>query len=148
MKRKKILIPLLVLVVAGLAAKFVLAKPPPVVRHKIDGVVYVLPKEFLLNLSDGRYAKLNVALVLDHAQPTAPAAGGHEAPAEPPEGFGTLEQEAAVRDIVTDVVTGQSGDELVSASGRREVKEEILRGIRAHTDVRVEEILIPDVAVQ
>ncbi len=148
MKSKKVMIPLLVLVVVGIAAKFVLAKPAPIVHHKIDGVVYVLPKEFLVNLSDGRYAKLNVALVLDHSQPTAAAAGGHEAPAAPPEGFGTLEQEAAVRDIVTDVVTGKSGDVLVSASGRKQVKEEILKGIRAHTDVKVHEVLMPDVAVQ
>ena len=148
MKSKKVMIPLLVVVLAGVAAKFVLAKPPPVVHHKIDGVVYVLPKEFLLNLSDGRYAKINVALVLDHSQPTAAAAGGHGAPAAPPEGFGTLEQEVAVRDIVTDVVTGQSGDELVSAKGRKKVKEEILTGIRAHTDVKVHDVLLPDVAVQ
>ena len=148
MKRKKVLIPLLVLVVAGLAAKFVLAKPAPEVHHKIDGTVYVLPREFLVNLSDGRYAKVNLALVLDHSQPTAAAAGGHEAPASPPEGFGTLEQEAAVRDVVTDVLTGQSGDELVSARGRQQVKDEILREIRAHTDVRVHEVLLPDVAVQ
>ncbi|MGB2710467.1 MAG: flagellar basal body-associated FliL family protein [Conexibacter sp.] len=148
MKSKKVLIPLLVIVVAGIAAKFVLAKPAPEGKHKIDGTVYVLPKEFLLNLGDGRYAKLSVALVLDHSQPTAAAAGGHGAAPEPPEGFGTLEQEAAVRDIVTDVVTGQSGDELVSARGRRHVKEEILAGIRAHTDVKVHEVLLPDVAVQ
>jgi flagellar FliL protein len=148
MKRKKVLIPLLVIVVAGLAAKFVLAKPPPVVHHKVDGVVYVLPKEFLVNLNDGRYAKLNVALVLDHTQATAPAAGGHGAAAAPPEGFGTLEQEAVVRDIVTDVVTGQSGDELVSPRGRRAIKEEILRELREHSDVRVHEVLLPDVAVQ
>jgi flagellar basal body-associated protein FliL len=148
MKRKKILIPLLVVVVAGLAAKFVLAKPAPEVHHKIDGVVYVLPKEFLVNLSDGRYAKVNVALVLDHSQPTAAAAGGHEAAAEPPEGFGTLEQEAAVRDVITDVLTGQSGDELIDRRGREQVKEEILREIRARTDVRTEEVLLPDVAVQ
>jgi flagellar FliL protein len=148
MKRKKILIPLLVLVVAGLAAKFVLAKPAPEGHHKIDGVVYVLPKEFLVNLSDGRYAKVNLALVLDHSQATAPAAGGHEAPAAPPEGFGTLEQEAAVRDVVTDVLTGQSGDELINRKGREHVKEEILRGIRSRTDVRVHEVLLPDVAVQ
>ena len=114
-----------------------LAKPAPEVHHKIDGVVYVLPKEFLVNLSDGRYAKVNVALVLDHSQPTAAAAGGHEAAAEPPEGFGTLEQEAAVRDVVTDVLTGQSGDELIDRRGREQVKEEILREIRARTDVRV-----------
>ncbi len=149
MKRKKILIPLLVLVVAGLAAKFVLAKPPPEGHHKIDGVVYVLPKEFLVNLSDGRYAKVNLALVLDRTQATAPEAGGHEgAAAAPPEGFGTLEQEAAVRDVVTDVLTGQKGDELISRKGRKQVKAEILRGIREHTDVRVREILLPDVAVQ
>lgn len=148
MKRKKILIPLLVVLVAGVAAKFVLAKPAPEVHHKIDGTVYVLPKEFLVNLSDGRYAKVNVALVLDHSQPTAPAAGGHGAAPEPPEGFGTLEQEAAVRDVVTDVLTGQSGDELIAARGRRAVKEEILRRLRARTDVRVHEVLLPDVAVQ
>lgn len=148
MKKKKVLIPLLVVVLAGVAAKFVLAKPPPEVHHKVDGVVYVLPKEFLLNLGDGRYAKLNVALVLDHSQPTAAAAGGHGAAPAPPEGFGTLEQEAVVRDIVTDVVTGKNGDELISASGRREVKEQILAAIRKHTDVKVHDVLLPDVAVQ
>lgn len=148
MKRKKILIPLLVVVIAGIAAKFVLAKPAPEVHHKIDGVVYVLPKEFLVNLSDGRYAKVNVALVLDRSQATAPAGGGEGGGAPPPDGFGTLEQEAAVRDVVTDVLTGQSGDELIAARGREDVKAEILRGIRTRTDVRVNEVLLPDVAVQ
>lgn len=148
MKRKKILIPLLVLVIAGLAAKFVLAKPAPEPHHKLEGAVYVLPKEFLVNLSDGRYAKVNLALVLDRTQATAAEAGGEGGAAAPPEGFGTLEQEAAVRDVVTDVLTDQSGDELISARGRREVKEEILRGIRARTDVRVNEVLLPDVTVQ
>jgi flagellar FliL protein len=148
MKRKKILIPLLVVLVAGLAAKFVLAKPAPEPHHKIDGTVYVLPREFLVNLSDGRYAKVNVALVLDRSQATAAAGGGEGGGAEPPEGFGTLEQEAAVRDVVTDVLTGQRGDELIDRRGREQVKDELLRGIRARTDVRVNEILLPDVAVQ
>jgi flagellar basal body-associated protein FliL len=148
MKRKKILIPLLVVVIAALAAKFVLAKPAPEVHHKIDGAVYVLPKEFLVNLSDGRYAKVNVALVLDRSQATAPEGGGEGGGTPPPDGFGTLEQEAAVRDVVTDVLTGQSGDELIVARGRMQVKREILDGIRAHTDVRVNEVLLPDVAVQ
>jgi len=145
-KRKKILIPLLVVAIAGVAAKFVLAKPAPVVHHKIDGTVYVLPKEFLVNLSDGRYAKVDVALVLDPSQPTGVAGG--EGGAAPPDGFGTLPQEAAVRDVVTDVLTGQSGDTLVAQSGREQVKREILAGIRARTDVRVNEVLLTDVAVQ
>ncbi|HEX5146693.1 MAG TPA: flagellar basal body-associated FliL family protein [Conexibacter sp.] len=148
MKRKKILIPLLVVVIAGVAAKFVLAKPAPAEHHKIDGTVYVLPKEFLVNLSDGRYAKVNIALVLAPGQPTAAAGGGEGGGATPPDGFGTLPQEAAVRDVVTDVLTDQSGDELISARGRVQIKKEILTGIRAHTDVRVNEVLLPDVAVQ
>jgi flagellar basal body-associated protein FliL len=148
MKRKKILIPLLVVLVAGVAAKFVLAKPAPEAHRKIDGAVYVLPKEFLVNLSDGRYAKVNVALVLDRSQATAPAGGGEGGGAPPPEGFGTLEQEAAVRDVVTDVLTGRSGDELIDRRGREQVKAEILRQIRARTDVRTDAVLLPDVAVQ
>ncbi len=143
MKRKKILIPLLVVAIAGVAAKLVLAKPAPAVHHKIDGTVYVLPKDFLVNLSDGRYAKVDVALVLDPSQSTGEGGG-----APPPDGFGTLPQEAAVRDVVTDVLTGQSGDTLISPRGREQVKAEILGGIRARTDVRVNEILLPDVAVQ
>jgi len=148
MKSKKVMVPLIALLLLGLVAKFVLAKPAPEGEHKIHGSVYVLPKEFLLNLDDGRYAKLAVALVLAPGQPSAPAAGGHEAAAEPPEGFGTLEQEAAVRDVVTDVVTDKSGEDLVSGDGRRRIKREILAGIRARTDVKVNAVLLPDVAVQ
>ncbi len=107
----------------------------------------MLPKEFLVNLRDGRYAKLNVALVLDHSQATA-ASGGHGGGGTPPEGFGTLEQEAVIRDIVTDVVTDANGDELVQSDGRREIKEAILARIRRTTDVRTEDVLLTDVAVQ
>lgn len=146
MKNKKVMIPLLAVVLLGLVAKFMLAKPAPEGKHKIDGSVYVLPKEFLLNLNDGRYAKLDVALVLAPGQSSA-APGGESAPA-PPEGFGTLEQEAAIRDVVTDVVTDQSGDDLVSAHGREQIKHEILMGIRSRTDVKVNDVLFPDVAVQ
>jgi len=145
MRKKKVLVPLIVLVLAAAGAKFVLAKPAPAGKPKIDGTVYVLPKEFLLNLSDGRYAKLDVALVL---APGQAAGGGGEGGAPPPDGFGTLPQEAAVRDVVTDVVTGQGGDELISAKGRAHVKSLILAGIRARTDVKVTEVLLPDVAVQ
>ena len=61
-KKLMILVPVLLLVLGG-AYKFALAKPAPV-HKKIDGEVYVLPKDFLINLKDGRFAKLNVALVL------------------------------------------------------------------------------------
>jgi hypothetical protein len=46
------------------------------------------------------------------------------------------------------VLTGKNGDELIDRRGREQVKGEILREIRARTDVRANEVLLPDVAVQ
>jgi flagellar basal body-associated protein FliL len=70
----KIIIPV-VLVALGGVYKFVLAKPaeagPP---PKVAGEVYVLPKEFLVNLKDGKFAKLAIALVFDHGYHSAPVA--------------------------------------------------------------------------
>ena len=63
-----------------------------------------MPKDFLINLKSGRFAKLNAALVLKHGylEPSRPPRGGHEAAATPPDGYGTLPQEAVVRAIITD----------------------------------------------
>jgi flagellar basal body-associated protein FliL len=146
MKSKlKFIVPVLLLVLGG-AYKFVLAKPgKPAPKPKVAGQVYVLPKEFLINLSGGRFAKLSVGLVLDHSQ--AIAASGHEA-AKPPEGFGTLPQEAVIRDIVTDRLTDDNANSLVSAEGREKLKSAFLRSIKEKTDVKVEEVLFTDVAVQ
>jgi flagellar basal body-associated protein FliL len=150
MKSKlKFIVPVL-LIAAGAAYKFVLAKPSaPAPKPKVDGTVYVLPKEFLINLSGGRFAKLSVGLVLDHTQPVVdPAAGGHGGGAKPPEGFGTLPQEAVIRDLVTDELTDDDAESLVSARGREELKSSLLRSIKKKTDVKVEEVLFTDVAVQ
>src|SRR4051812_8275690 len=111
MKSKlKIIVPL-VLVILGGAYKFALAKPAPEPKPKVHGEVYVLPKDFLLNLADGRFVRLNLALVIEPG--SAVAEGGGEAAAEPPEGFGTLPQEAVVRDIVTNSLTGVKGENLI-----------------------------------
>jgi flagellar basal body-associated protein FliL len=147
MKSKlKFIVPVLLLVLGG-AYKFVLAKPSaPAPKPKVDGQVYVLPKEFLINLNGGRFAKLSVGLVLDHSQATAEAGG--EAAAKPPEGFGTLPQEAVIRDLVTDTLTDGSADNLVSEKGRERLKSRLLLSIKKKTDVKVEEVLFTDVAVQ
>lgn len=148
MKSKlKFIIPLAVLILLGGVYKFALAKEPVKPKTKIEGVVYVLPKEFVVNLEDGRFAKFNVALVLDHKQKTAPAAG-HGAPVEPPEGFGTLEQEGIVRDIIVDEVTGVNSDELVKRKKRSKLKKKLVKNIKSHSDVKVEEVLLTDIAVQ
>jgi flagellar basal body-associated protein FliL len=143
----KFIVPVLLVAVGGVY-KFVLAKPgPPPPKPKVDGQVYVLPKEFLINLSGGRFAKLSVGLVLDHSQPVVDPAAGHEG-AKPPEGFGTLPQEAVIRDLVTDQLTDDNAESLVSAHGREKLKSSLLRSIKKKTDVKVEDILFTDVAVQ
>jgi len=145
--KKKLIIALPVLLVGlGGVYKFVLAKPAPAPKPKVDGEVYVLPRDFLINLSDGRFVKLDVALVLKHG--ALPVAGGEAAAAAPPEGFGALPQEAVVRDIVTNSLTGVSGAKLIRRKGREQLKKRILRQILKKTDVKAEDVLFTDVAVQ
>ena len=54
--KKKLIILLSIALVAGVGIyKTVLAKPEPEApKPKVEGNVYVLPKEFLVNLADGR----------------------------------------------------------------------------------------------
>lgn len=145
-KRLKLIVPLAVVLIAGLYFT-VLSKPETVAKLKIDGEVYVLPKEFLINLKEGRYAKVTVALVLHHgALPTG--GGGHGAAPEPPEGFGPLPQEAVIRDLVVEELTGSSADDLISAAGRKRIKSHLLHAIEKKTDVHTERVLLTDVAVQ
>ena len=142
---KKALVPVIAIVVAGGAYKTVLAKPAaPAEKRKVEGTVYVMPKEFLVNLADGRYAKLQVALVLEEA---VAAGEGHGAPT-PPEGYGAEPQEAVVRDIITDTLTDASDKDLIDRDGRETIKKKILKAIKKHTDVHVEDVLFPDVTVQ
>jgi flagellar FliL protein len=140
----KFVIPIVVLLVIGGVYKFVLAKPASA-KPKIDGAVYVLPKEFLVNLSDGHFAKLSVALVLPESEV---AASGGEGGATPPEGYGALPQEAAVRAVITDTITDAGERDLTARKRRSKLRDECLKEIKAHTDVKAEDVLFTDVAVQ
>jgi flagellar FliL protein len=144
MKKKIIIILVVVLAGGGFVAKSMFLKPA-VAKEKIEGTIYILPKSFTANLKDGRYATLTVALVLAPGQ-SAGAAG--EGAAAPPEGFGTLPEEAAVRDIITNLITDQSSGTLTSDSGREHLKTQILASLKSGTDVKVKEILFTDLAVQ
>ena len=151
MKKKLLMIvPVLVLLAAGAGAyKFMFAKEEPV-EHKVEGTVYVLGKEFLVNLADARYAKLTVGLLLDpHDTSAAPAeAGGHGAAPAPPEGFGPMPQEALVRNIVVEELTGATDEDLIDPHHREQVKKRVLKAIKKHTDVHAEEVLFTDLTVQ
>ena len=119
-KKKLIIIVVVALVGAGGAYKTVLAKPKEKApKPKVAGEIYVLPKEFLVNLADDRFAKLQVALVVEHLPV---AAGGHGAPT-PPEGYGAEPQEAVIRDIITNELTDVLGPGADRPRGPREDQE-------------------------
>ncbi len=143
-KNKKIMLAaaLPVLLLAG----YTMTKPKPVVKSKISGTIYVMPQSFLLNLSEGRFVKLSVALELapgqsDGATPGASAASSENAP-------GTLPEEPIVREIVTNTLTNQNGEALVSASNRKALRAKILAAITKQTDLKVQAVLIPELTVQ
>src|ERR1700758_308800 len=103
---KKILIGLIVVLAVGGYAGYSVAMPKPADKSKIKGEIYVLPKAFTLNLLDGRYATLTVALDLAAGQ--SDGSGAAAGAATPPDGFGTLPEEPAIRDIITNIVTNQN----------------------------------------
>ncbi|HTU80430.1 MAG TPA: flagellar basal body-associated FliL family protein [Solirubrobacteraceae bacterium] len=145
LKKKKLMLAVaLPILILGVGYK--MTQPKPVNKDKIKGTIYVLPAPFLLNLSDGRYAKLTVGLELspgqsDGASATASASSGENA-------VGTLPEEALVREIVTDTITNQNGETLINNQGRTAIKHQILHAIDQQTDVKVEAVLIPDLTVQ
>jgi flagellar FliL protein len=148
---KKIVPVVIALIALGGVYKFVIAKPPAKAapKPKVHGSIYMLEKEFLVNLHDGRFAKLQVGLVLAHDDTsTVAAGGGHGAAPTPPEGYGAMHQEGVVRDVITDVLTDAHDKELIEAKGRHHLKEEILKDLKKHTDVKVEHVLFSDVTVQ
>lgn len=143
-KRKLLLLPILLLL---LGAGYSFAKPKPVEKLKVKGTLYQMPASFLLNLQEGHYAKLNVALLLTPGQSTGAAAGGGSSGGEG-EASGTLPEEAIVRSIITNVLTGRASSTLVEERGREAIKHQILQDIRNQTDVKVESVLFPDLTVQ
>ncbi len=114
-------------------------------HEKVTGTIYVMPQSFLLNLDEGHYAKLSVALDLAPQQSDGAAEGAAPTGSE---SAGTLPEEALVREIVVNAVTGQSGEELVSATGRKAIRRHILTAIERETDLKVQSVLFPELTVQ
>src|SRR5271155_4173462 len=135
LKNKKLMLAVaLPILILGVGYK--MTRPAPVNKDKIKGTLYVMPAPFLLNLQQGRFAKLTVGLELapgqsDGASATAAASSGENA-------VGTLPEEPIVREIVTNVVTNQNGETLVTNQGRNAVKHQILEQIDKQTDVKVQ----------
>ena len=143
---KKILIPIIVVIVgvvgfAGYTFAMPKKKAPKV---KVNGTIYILPKQFVVNLKGGQYATVTVALLLAPTQST-----GVTDPANPPPtGFGSLTEEAVIRAIITNDITDQPENNLVTQSGRTGLEKKILSDIKGKTDTEVDNIYFTDVAVQ
>ena len=61
MKKKIIIVLVVLLAGGGFVAKSMFLKPA-VAKEKIEGTIYILPKQFTANLKDGRYATLEELL--------------------------------------------------------------------------------------
>jgi len=144
LKNKKVMLALALPVL--LFAAYTVTKSKKVVKNKVAGSIYVMPQSFLLNLNDGRYVKLSVALNLapgqsDGAAPGASSGGGSES-------VGTLPEEPLVREIVTNTLTNESGEALINPASREALKRKVLLAIKRETDVKVDAVLIPELTVQ
>src|ERR1700759_1535854 len=101
MKKKILIILPIILLGGGYVAKAKLM-PPKVVKPKIAGEIYILPKQFTLNLQDGHFATVTVALELPPGQSAGPPpahAGGSTGAT-----VGTLPEEAVIRAIITNLI--------------------------------------------
>jgi flagellar FliL protein len=144
--KKKILIILPILLLGGgyeAKAKFMAPKP---VKPKIAGEIYILPKQFTLNLQDGHFATLTVALELAPGQ--SDGATAESAGASSTSTVGTLPEEAVIRAIITNLITNDTSTQLVTDSGRTSLEKQILTDIKTQTDVKVDQVFFTDVAVQ
>jgi flagellar basal body-associated protein FliL len=139
-KKKLLAIPILILLVAGVGYKMFLAPKPKPPKLKIEGAVVPLEKEFVVNLDEGHYGKVSVALVVEHAGGGA----GHGGAAEEI----VLPQEPVIRAIITDHLTGLATEDLTDRSRRGTVIHDILESIEKGTDEHVTEVLFTDLAVQ
>jgi flagellar FliL protein len=138
-KKLIIVLPIVLLAVAGGLYKFVLGpKPAAAAPPKVDGELFTLQPEFVVNLAGGHYGKVSFALLME----TAPAAGaeGAEAP--------KLPEDAAVRAVITDELTGLSPDALVVRTQRRAVVARLLKALKSQTDEPIKAVLLTDIAVQ
>ncbi len=136
----KFILPLILLLAGGGGAYFFVLAPKPAkaVPPKVDGTLFPLSPEFVVNLGGEHYGKVSIALLLTAGAPAATEGGA--APALP--------EDAAVRAIVTNDLTGLPSSDLIERPKRNALEQKILTDLKKKTDVKVTEVLFTDVVVQ
>ena len=148
---KKLVPVIVVLLALGGAYKFVIAKPPAKAEAEAQGPRHRLHAPEGVPRQPARRAasrSSRSASILAHDDMSTVAAGGHGAAAPRPRATAPMTQEGVVRDVITDVLTDAEDNELIESKGRHHLKEEILKDIKKHTDVKVEHVIFSDITVQ
>lgn len=136
MTRKRLLVGLALVLLMGAGTAYKLVSPKAAESRKIVGTLYTLSDPFLVNLAGGHFGKLSVAVLLAKPPPAAP------------DGTVTLPQLAAVRAIVTDVLTDRDPANLIEAGPRRELLRILLRTLQRQTDEPITAVYLTDITVQ
>jgi flagellar FliL protein len=135
-KLKFVLLVPIVLAVVAAAYVFLLAPKKVAAKPKVPGTLVKLPDDFVVNLAGGHYGKLSVALQMKTAP--APAADGSI----------PLPQEAEVRALITDELTGVQATDLIDRNERHALLRHLLTVLKHSTDEPITNVLITDLAVQ
>ncbi len=137
----KIILPVLLLLAVGGGGAyfFVLApKPAKAAPPRVVGTLFPLSPEFVVNLNGEHYGKVSIALLLTAGAPAASTDGT----------AATLPEDAVVRAIVTNDLTGLPSSDLIDRPRRNAIEKKILTDLQKKTDVKVSEVLFTDVVVQ
>ena len=125
---KKIIMAVVALVAVGGAYKFVLAKPKAAAQEAERRGHALRAPEGVPGQPRRRALREGVGGAA--AEPEGPLGRGRRRPRRarrPPEGYGAMAQEAVVRAIITDELTGLPADELEDAKKRDKLRKDILR---------------------
>jgi flagellar protein FliL len=136
----KFILPVILLLAGGGGAYFFVLAPKPAkaAPPKVEGTLFPLSPEFVVNLDGEHYGKVSIALLLSAGAPAASADGA----------AATLPEDAAVRAIVTNDLTGLPSSALIDRPKRNGIEKKILTDLQKKTDVKVTEVLFTDVVVQ
>jgi Flagellar basal body-associated protein FliL len=144
------LLPIVLVALLALAGGAYKLKPPrkPAPKPHVDSLVYMLPKEFIVYLHGGRYAKVTVGLEINRKHPDALTPNAGESAATTPKGYGAMPQEAFVRDVISSDLAGLRTTDLLDGRRRAALKRRLAADIKRKTDVNVDGVLFSDLAIQ
>ena len=148
MKKKLPIIAVLLLVAIGGAYKVTRKPAKPAPKPHVNSLVYMLPKDFTIYLAGGRYVKLGLGLEVSKKDPESLTPKTGESAATTPKGYGVMPEEALVREVVTEDLTGLDDQQFLDSSSRNALKAKLTKDISDSADVHLDGVLFSDVAIQ